>query len=339
MSFPMPGATLTLDFPNRGASTRKILARLEQITVAAGGRLYAAKDAVMTQASFAAGYPRAEMFLAQADPGFCSAFARRVGLVQIPRAGIAAMPDSRIVAIFGATSDIAAAVARRCAEAGDSLVLVGRNEAGLVAQAADAATRGAAAVNVRLADFADLAALPAVAAAAWDVFGRIDVALIAYGTPADQAAAEQEAKAAAAVLRVNFESPVLLIGELSRRFEARGRGTIAAISSVAGDRGRRSNHFYGAAKAGLQTYLEGLRHRLHAAGVTVLDIRPGFVASKMTAHQKQSGPLWATPDRVAGDIVAAIGRRRAVLYTPWFWRLVMAVVRALPRPLFHRTSL
>jgi len=84
--------------------------------------------------------------------------------------------------------------------------------------------------------------------------------------------------------------------------------------------------------------LEGLRHRLHAAGVQVLDIRPGFVATRMTDHLPRGGPLWAEPDKVATDIVRAMERRRAVLYTPWFWRVILAIVRALPRALFHRTS-
>jgi short-subunit dehydrogenase len=82
-----------------------------------------------------------------------------------------------------------------------------------------------------------------------------------------------------------------------------------------------------------------LRHRLHPAGVQVLDIRPGFVATRMTAHLPQSGPLWAEPDQVARDILRASGKGRAVLYTPWFWRGVMAAVRAVPRPVFHRTRL
>jgi decaprenylphospho-beta-D-erythro-pentofuranosid-2-ulose 2-reductase len=129
-----------------------------------------------------------------------------------------------------------------------------------------------------------------------------------------------------------------LLNALAERFQAQGRGTIAAITSVAGDRGRRSNYIYGAAKGGLQRVLEGLRHRLSSAGVAVVDIRPGFVATRMTEHLEREGPLWASPDRVAADIVAAIAARRAVCYTPHFWRLIMLIVRAMPRFIFHRTS-
>jgi decaprenylphospho-beta-D-erythro-pentofuranosid-2-ulose 2-reductase len=246
----------------------------------------------------------------------------------------------RRVAIFGATSGIASAVARSFAEArGARLVLVGRDAAALEAMAADLRVRGAGEVAVQLADFAATTSLPEVAAAAWEAFDGLDLALVAYGTLPDQAAAEADPRVAEAALLLNFVSPCLLCGLLASRFEKSRSGTIAVATSVAGDRGRRSNYVYGAAKGGLQRYLEGLRHRLHGAGVAVLDIRPGFVSTRMTEHLARGGPLWAEPERVARDIVRAVESGRAVLYTPWFWRGVMAVVRGLPRPLFHRTPL
>jgi decaprenylphospho-beta-D-erythro-pentofuranosid-2-ulose 2-reductase len=250
-----------------------------------------------------------------------------------------AKSSSRTVGIFGASSDIAVSVARLYAGAGARLVLVGRNTAALSAAARDLTVRGATGVAVQEADFARTETLPAVTAAAWDEFGCLDVAFVAYGSLPDQAAAEGNAEIAEAALALNFVSPAVLLGELARRFEVQRGGTIAVISSVAGDRGRRSNYVYGAAKGGLQRFLEGLRHRLHGAGVEVLDIRPGFVATKMTAHLLQSGPLWASAGTVAADIVKAVDARRAVLYTPWFWRPVMAIIRSVPRALIHRTSL
>jgi decaprenylphospho-beta-D-erythro-pentofuranosid-2-ulose 2-reductase len=138
---------------------------------------------------------------------------------------------------------------------------------------------------------------------------------------------------------LNFVSPSILAAQLAARFEAQRRGTIALITSVAGDRGRKSNYFYGAAKGGLQLLAEGLRHRLYPAGVHVLDIRPGFVATRMTEHLPRGGFLWAESERVASDVQHAIARSRPVLYTPWFWRAILAIVRVLPRPIFHRTSL
>jgi decaprenylphospho-beta-D-erythro-pentofuranosid-2-ulose 2-reductase len=248
-------------------------------------------------------------------------------------------PADTIVAIFGATSDIAASLARRYAAERAGLLLVGRDVSELTLIAADLTVRGAAKVDVLEADFADLSTLPGLADAAWRRFGRLDIAVLAYGTLPDQFAAESAPMLAEAALRINFTSPVVLLSALAPRFEAQKSGVIAAISSVAGDRGRRSNYLYGAAKGGLQRYLEGLRHRLHKPGVSVLDVRPGFVATKMTAHLDQKGPLWTTPDKVADDIVAGIRARRAVVYTPWFWRGIMTVICAVPRALFHRTSL
>lgn len=243
------------------------------------------------------------------------------------------------IAIFGATSDIACAYARLCAEQGARLVLFARGKEACERVAADLRVRGAAAVEVRIADFADLRALPRLAEEAWSAFGGLDTALVAYGSLPEQTVLNADPLALAQALDLNFTSPAILANLLAARFETARSGAIAVISSVAGDRGRQSNYAYGAAKGGCQKFLEGLRHRLFPAGVTVLDIRPGFVATKMTAHLPQGGPLWATPDRVAQDIATALSKRRAVLYTPWFWWGIMAIVKAVPRPLFHRTKL
>jgi hypothetical protein len=245
----------------------------------------------------------------------------------------------RRTALFGATSDIAAEAARLLAERGEKLVLVARDAEALGRLAGDLKVRGAAAVETIVADFSDLDRLGAVAAQAWDALSGLDAALVAYGTLPDQKRTESDPGALREALLLNFSSPAALLNLLAARFEAQGAGMLAAITSVAGDRGRRSNYAYGAAKGGLQRFLEGLRHRLRASGVRVLDVRPGFVSTKMTAHLPQGGPLWASPQRVARDIVAAVDGGRDVLYTPAFWRGIMLAVRGLPRPLFHRTKL
>ena len=247
--------------------------------------------------------------------------------------------QGRRVAIFGATSEIAVAFGRICAEAHDTLVLVGRDSEALERLAADLKVRGAEAVALLPGDFNHISGLKEVAEESWAVFGGLDLALIAYGVLPEQKEAIADPTVAAAALHINFVSPALLCDLLAARFEAAKAGTLAVITSVAGDRGRQSNYVYGAAKGGLQFYLEGLRHRLAKAGVPVVDIRPGFVATRMTAHLPQGGPLWATPERVAADMDKAVRRGSAVVYTPWFWRLILMVVRALPRPLFHRTKL
>jgi decaprenylphospho-beta-D-erythro-pentofuranosid-2-ulose 2-reductase len=125
---------------------------------------------------------------------------------------------------------------------------------------------------------------------------------------------------------------------LANYFETEKRGTIAVISSVAGDRGRKSNYVYGASKGGLNVFLDGVRNRIDRAGVQVLTIKPGFVATPMTAHVRQTA-LFAQPGRVAQDILRAIDRRKDVLYTPRFWGAIMLVVRSIPRRIFKKMNL
>jgi short-subunit dehydrogenase len=243
------------------------------------------------------------------------------------------------VAVLGATSAIAEASARLWAMQGARLFLAGRNDGRLAAIAQDLRVRGAAEVAVWSGDLTDISAHAGLVGALEDALGAPDVVLLAWGTLTDQARAEADPAYAAREIGGNFTAPVALILALGPSMLARGRGVIACITSVAGERGRASNFVYGAAKGGLQRFLEGYRHRLHGRGVAVLDIRPGFVSTPMTEHLAQAGPLWATPAQVAADIVRAVERRHAVLHTPWFWRWIMLVVRSLPRFLLHRTRL
>lgn len=240
-------------------------------------------------------------------------------------------------ALFGATSAIGEQVARLFAAEGSRIFLAARDPARLEAIAADLKVRGAASVVTAAVDFDDLSLLPAVAERCAAEFGGIDALLIAYGTLPDQALASSDVEAAARAIHTNFTSPAALLDQLAPHM--RKGGTMAVITSVAGDRGRQSNYVYGAAKGGLSRYLEGLRHRLAPRGVRVLDVRPGFVATPMTAGLSNGGPLWAKPERVARDIRAAMRKGRSRLYTPGFWRLIMFAVRSVPEAVFHKTKL
>ena len=242
------------------------------------------------------------------------------------------------VAIFGATSAIAQATARLLAKRGARLHLVARDAAKLEAVRADLAVRGAGAVTTALADLDDPSRHAALVDAAIEALGGLDAALIAQGILPDQAEAARDPESARRSLHTNFVAPALLIGVLAERLEARGAGTLVAISSVAGDRGRASNYIYGSAKAALSTYLDGLRGRLHAKGVRVVTIKPGFVDTPMTAHFRK-GALWASPARVAEGIVRAMERGTAVAYVPWFWRPIMLVIRLIPEAIFVRLKL
>ena len=242
----------------------------------------------------------------------------------------------RKIAIFGATSAIAGAVGRLFAAEGARLFLVARNDGRLQAVAADLRTRGAE-VHTAVADLADLAGHAALVAQARTALDGIEGALIAHGTLGDQRTSEADPATMLRELTTNFTSPASL---LQATTAAMAHGTVAVIGSVAGDRGRQSNYVYGAAKGGLRVFAQGLRHRLAGGAVRVVLVQPGFVDTPMTAGIAKGGPLWATPERVARDIKRAMDRGGpAILYTPWFWRPIMTVIRAVPDPVFRRTRL
>ncbi|HEY1810437.1 MAG TPA: SDR family oxidoreductase [Acidobacteriaceae bacterium] len=249
-----------------------------------------------------------------------------------------AREEPRRVLALGATSAIAEATLRLMAERGASFFLVARNAARLDAVSADLLTRGAERVSGQVADLDDTVGHPALLSGAVAALGGIDVALIAHGVLGNQAQSEQDYSAAEAVLRTNFLSAVSLVTWLANYFEAERRGTIAVISSVAGDRGRKSNYVYGASKGGLNVFLDGVRNRIDRAGVQVLTIKPGFVATPMTAHLAKNA-LFAQPAVVAQYILRAIDRRRDVAYAPPFWGMIMLVVRSIPGRIFKKLNL
>jgi decaprenylphospho-beta-D-erythro-pentofuranosid-2-ulose 2-reductase len=246
--------------------------------------------------------------------------------------------EPRRVLIIGATSAIAAETARAYAERGAKLFLAGRNAAKLASVAADLRVRGAAEVHTGVLDVAQIPYQTRVIESAISTLAGLDVALIAHGTLPVQSACEKQVEETVEALHVNFTATITLLTILANYFEAQHRGCIAVITSVAGDRGRQSNYVYGAAKGGVERFLQGLRNRLHASGVTVLTIKPGFVDTPMTASVKKN-PLFASPRGVGRSIHRAIERRRDVVYIPWFWRPLMMVIRVLPEPLFKRLHL
>ncbi len=242
------------------------------------------------------------------------------------------------VLALGATSAIGEATLRLLAERGARFYLVGRSREKLEAVGADLMTRGATGVATHVMDLDDTAAHPAMLNAALQTLGMIDLALLAHGVLGDQKAAEASYPVAEAVLRTNFLSQVSLITWLANYFESTKQGTLAVISSVAGDRGRKSNYVYGASKGALNVFLDGVRNRIDRAGVQVLTIKPGFVATPMTAHLAQ-GPLFAKPSQVAEGILRAIEKRKDVVYLPPFWAGIMLMVRMIPRWKFKKMNM
>ena len=254
--------------------------------------------------------------------------------------------SARNVMILGATSAIAEAFARRLAAAGDNLLLVARDEERTARIAADLDLLGTGTVGYATRD---LAMVPAGAedevAPAFDAFcealpGPIDVVAVFYGVLGDQSTEEATIGRARDSIRVNFTSVAEWALAAANRLEAQDRGVLLVVSSVAGDRGRQSNYVYGSAKAGLSALVQGIAHRLARGGARAVVAKLGFVDTPMTAHIDKGGPLWATPDQVAGKLEAAVDRPGApVIYVPGFWRLIMLVIRNVPAFVFHKTQL
>ena len=240
--------------------------------------------------------------------------------------------------IIGATSAIAEATARMLAERGDALYLVARNEPRLAAIAADLSVRGSPRVGCEVLDANDVAAHESMLARAESFLSGCDSVLIAHGTLSDQKACESSVELTLQELNTNALSVVALLTRIANRMAQRRAGTIAVISSVAGDRGRGSNYVYGSAKALVTAFLSGLRQRLGKCGVNVVTIKPGFVDTPMTAAFTK-GALWARPERIAAGIVQAIDRNSSTVYLPGFWRPIMWVIRTIPERVFLRLSL
>ena len=242
------------------------------------------------------------------------------------------------VLIIGATSAIAEATARCWAAHGAALFLVGRRTGQLNTIADDLRIRGAASVGLFTMDACDTSAHAAMLEAAENAMGGLDVALIAYGSLPDQKACEVSVDLTLKEINTNALSVIALATRLAEGFERQGSGTLAVISSVAGDRGRQSNYVYGAAKGMVSLFMQGLRNRLAKKGVQVLTIKPGFVDTPMTAAFPK-GALWAKPDAIARGIVRAVERRADEVYLPGFWRLIMFVIRHVPERVFKKLSL
>lgn len=242
------------------------------------------------------------------------------------------------VLIIGATSAMAKQCARLWARRGDTLFLVGRNKERLSVISADLKVRGAEQVYEQTADLNAIDQLTTLIENVYSILKNIDTVLIAHGTLSDQEACQKSIKITLDEIQTNALSTIALLTLLANHFEQQGQGTIAVISSVAGDRGRASNYVYGSAKAMVTAFTSGLRQRLATVGVNVLTIKPGFVDTPMTASFKK-GLLWAQPDTVAQQIVKAIDQKKAVVYVPGFWRWIMLIIQHIPNIIFNRIKL
>lgn len=243
------------------------------------------------------------------------------------------------VLILGPSSGIGSAVAHEMARAGKALVLAGRDVEEAETLAADLRIRYGAQVAVERFDALDFAGHGAMLDRCGSD-GGLEGVILCYGDMASQEETERDFAVARRMIDVNYTSCVSVLSEAARRLKPSEGKWVCAVSSVAGDRGRQSNFVYGSSKAALTAYLQGLRNRLYPAGVHVVTVKPGFVDTAMTwGLLKPGSPLVASPQRVARDIRRAIERRRDEVYTPWFWRGIMAIIKRVPERVFKRLKL
>ena len=243
------------------------------------------------------------------------------------------------VLILGANAGIGRALAVEFSSHEYDLILAGRDREELQALAADLHLRHnvqARAARVDVLDFDSLE--PALTSCIAPAGDSLEGVLVCAGYLGDPELARRDLNEARRILDSNFTGVAVALNVLANHFEQKQRGFICALSSVAGDRGRQSNYHYGAAKAGLTTFLQGLRNRLHHSGVHVITVKPGFVDTRMV-YGKPDLPLVASPQAVARHIYRAVKSRRNVVYAPWFWRAIMALVRAVPEGLFKRLKM
>ena len=243
------------------------------------------------------------------------------------------------ILVLGATSDIGRAFVLRLAQRDDHFLLAARDAEEGERTATDLHIRTGARATFTAFDATQLATHRDFIDRAAVTLGGLDGVIVCFGHLGEQAAAQADFAEAARIIELNFTAAVALLEPAAALLEKQRRGFIFGLSSVAGERGRRSNYIYGAAKSAFTTYLEGLAHRLAPRGVRVKIARLGFVRSKMTRGLALPRFLQTTPEHAAHGLVRLLHSRRQSACVPRRWALVMAVIRALPAWLFNRTNL
>lgn len=231
---------------------------------------------------------------------------------------------------------MAVALARRYAAAGHTLQLAARNPEQLRPLEQDLRIRHRIAATVHAFDALNF---ESHAAFYQNLPSPPDIVICVFGYLGDQEKGQSDWQEASRIIHTNYTGAVSILNIVAEDMTRRGKGTIIGISSVAGDRGRMSNYLYGSAKAGFTAYLSGLRNRCWHSGVHVMTVEPGFVATQMTQHLQLPPMLTAQPDQVAADIFKGAENRKNVVYTKWFWRYIMLIIKNVPEPIFKKKKL
>ncbi len=242
------------------------------------------------------------------------------------------------VLILGATSPMAREVATRYAERDRAVYLAARDVEEAERIASDLRIRHEVETAAGHFDAREFEAHGGLVDEVVDELGPIEVCLIAFGYMGDQREAEQDFEVARQVMEVNYTGAASIAEAVAAHMSERSEGAIIGISSVAGDRGRQSNYFYGSAKGAFALYLQGLRNRLHEEGVQVTTVKPGFVDTRMTFEMETAIPI-ASPEAISRAIYRAEQRGKDTMYYPWFWAGIMGIIKAIPEAIFKRLSL
>ena len=238
--------------------------------------------------------------------------------------------------VLGASSAMGRAFARQAAEQGAVVILAARDKEDIKRTAADCRARGAAGAHPIVFDARNPDSFPAIYSLATQQDGMINAAVFVGSMP-EQDDIDQNPALGDQCIQDNFTGPANFLHGLAPLMEERGGGTVVGVGSVAGDRGRIGNYTYGAAKAGFHTYLSGLLNRLNRSSGHVVTVKPGFVDTAMTWGLPGLF-LVASPDAVAEDLFKAVKKKRNTIYTPFFWRYIMLIIRSIPEPIFKKMS-
>lgn len=243
---------------------------------------------------------------------------------------------AKTLLVLGAKSDIGLAIAHEFSAQGFDLLLASRDSASLDSNKTDLEIRYSN--SVELLDF-DVLDYESHSTFYQQLSSSPDVVVSVVGFLGEQDKAQSEFVHAHKIIDTNYTGPVSILSCIAEEMSGKKTGSLIVVSSVAGDRGRPSNYHYGSAKGALSIFLEGLAARMSKLGVQVLDVKPGFVATQMTAGMDLPEKLVVGPEVVARDTYKAYKKGKNILYTPWFWTYIMLIIRNIPRVIFNRLSL
>ena len=240
---------------------------------------------------------------------------------------------NKTVLILGGNSDVGKSLAKDFSKLGSNLILTTRKKDQLNFLRSDLEIRYEISCDIKLFDVLDFKSHKSFYK---NLKTKPDIVITCIGYLDNQGDSQNDFEESLRSIQSNFTGLVSILNIISNDFEKKGSGVIVGVSSVAGDRGRGSNYIYGSSKAAFTSYLSGLRNRLHALGVPVITIKPGFIKTKMTSHLDLPKLLTASTDEISKDILNSIKKGKSIIYTKWFWKWIMLIIKLIPERIFKK---